>query len=331
MEAKKRITIKALSEEFNKEITSLKTRIDILEKQATTAEDKVKLLEAKLAKEQEQNKGSICSETFVNMTDMSSHSQGKHSNTSETEHFKRKCKFCKILFLKNSDLEAHVKRDHSENSQHECDICEKTFVLKWRLKKHKEGHESNLKKFCHYFNNDKTCPFEEIGCMFFHQDSESCKYGDNCQNGLCQFKHGKETTDDAININDLKENFDKLSEEEKLESTDFLCSIYCKSYEYHRCTQEHFELFMGCDVMNITEDFVDDDEEDIATFYPCDKCEQKFVDHDKLRVHFSENHIQEEYIKCSVNECSFQAQTINVLTMHIGVDHFELVKGRLYN
>ena len=45
------------------------------------------------------------------------------------------------------------------------------------------------KLFCHYFNNQKKCPFEEIGCMFLHADSEDCKFQNTCNKNLCQFKH----------------------------------------------------------------------------------------------------------------------------------------------
>ena len=40
-------------------------------------------------------------------------------------------------------------------------------------------NNKNVKK-CHFFNNDKTCPFEV---------SEICFFKDNCTNKLCPFKH----------------------------------------------------------------------------------------------------------------------------------------------
>ena len=99
-------------------------------------------------------------------------------------------------------------------------------------------------------------------------------------------------------MTELREKFDKLSYEEKYESKDLLCTLYCKSYEYHRCSQEHFDIFKGCDVMNITEDF-------------------------------SANHVHDKSIHCCVSKCEFLAQSIEVITMHIGVDHSELIQSRL--
>ena len=74
-------------------------------------------------------------------------------------------------------------------AQHPCDLCGKTFVMKWRFKKHTEAHSNKSQKYCHYFNNDKSCPFDEIGCKFRHQHSDECIFGPKCKNKLCHFKH----------------------------------------------------------------------------------------------------------------------------------------------
>ena len=66
------------------------------------------------------------------------------------------------------DLEQHIKTCHEKHTVFQCDTCEKGFALKWRLKKHMRLHEESNIKTCHYFNNDKNCPYEEIGCKFLH-------------------------------------------------------------------------------------------------------------------------------------------------------------------
>ena len=58
------------------------------------------------------------------------------------------------------------------------------FYLKWRLEKHMTGHEKLDSKFCHYFNNNKTCPFEQIGCMFKHAKSRKCWFINQGKNNL---------------------------------------------------------------------------------------------------------------------------------------------------
>ena len=51
--------------------------------------------------------------------------------------------------------------------------------------------------FCHYYNNDKECPFDEQ-CIFAHEDSPECKYANGCERMLCMFKHEeKEESDDV--------------------------------------------------------------------------------------------------------------------------------------
>ena len=54
-------------------------------------------------------------------------------------------------------------------------------------------HESLNKKKCHYFNNEKECPYFEVGCMFVHEFSGQCKFGPACVRQLCPFQHGVKT------------------------------------------------------------------------------------------------------------------------------------------
>ena len=102
-----------------------------------------------------------------------------------------KCTKCKETFLKNSKLEEHIKNINLENEKYVCEECGKTFVLKWRLKKHLILHSSSEIKGCHYFNNKKTCPFESLGCMFAHKLMGECKFNKTCCNELCSFQHKK--------------------------------------------------------------------------------------------------------------------------------------------
>ena len=75
--------------------------------------------------------------------------------------------------------------------KHTCNKCYKEFALKWRLSKHKSIHDSDKNTPCHYYNNNKVCPFEELGCKFAHKLSGECKYSKACKNKLCSFEHGK--------------------------------------------------------------------------------------------------------------------------------------------
>ena len=93
-----------------------------------------------------------------------------------------KCDLCDKVFSRNSELEAHLERVHNEEKKFKCHECEMTFMLKWRLGKHVSIHteKDGLLKFCHYFNNDKTCPYANIGCMFLHKNAPTCHFKENC-------------------------------------------------------------------------------------------------------------------------------------------------------
>ena len=78
---------------------------------------------------------------------------------------------------------------HAIEKQFKCNVCNKTFHMKWRYKKHLQQHESNHSKYCHFFNNDKFCQFEEIGCMYKHEVAPICKTQSQCKVKFCQYKH----------------------------------------------------------------------------------------------------------------------------------------------
>ena len=99
-----------------------------------------------------------------------------------------KCNHCDEKLKHLWMLEKHLKL-HKDAENFECDICKKTFQLKWRLSKHKDMHNDSTTKRCHYFNNSKPCPYQEVGCMFLHQLSEVCFWENNYRNRLFPFPH----------------------------------------------------------------------------------------------------------------------------------------------
>ena len=99
------------------------------------------------------------------------------------------CNQCDLTFDKTWKLEQHFKV-HSSEKRFKCDKCDKTFLLQWRLRKHLQGHEQQNVKFCHFYNNNKICNFEEVsGCMFRHAKAPLCKFSDKCKFTKCQFSH----------------------------------------------------------------------------------------------------------------------------------------------
>ena len=87
---------------------------------------------------------------------------------------------------------------------HKCEICSKTFYLKWRLSKHTSNHAGSHKPY-KYIQERNVCPFDEVGCKFQHneanindaeQDAERCDKPRNNFCNLCDVLFG--TQDDLI-------------------------------------------------------------------------------------------------------------------------------------
>ena len=52
--------------------------------------------------------------------------------------------------------------------------------------------------------NKKTCPYDEE-CVFLHEDSKLCRYGENCERTYCMFKHDDNTENKKVK-SELNEN-----------------------------------------------------------------------------------------------------------------------------
>ena len=98
--------------------------------------------------------------------------------------------------------------------------------------------------------------------MFDHSLSEMCVFGKQCLNKLCPFQHDQENLETEVvevTVEELKVKFDKLTEDEQYESKMVLCDKLCKaSHGYHRCNDEDYEGYVGCDTFNITDEFDDE-------------------------------------------------------------------------
>ena len=84
----------------------------------------------------------------------------------------KKCTECEKAFTKNSDLEAHMIDNHGQEKTFKCKVCDKTFVLEWRMNKHLHMHGEKV-SMCKFFTNNQHCPYEDIGCKFSHEPSEN--------------------------------------------------------------------------------------------------------------------------------------------------------------
>jgi hypothetical protein len=109
-----------------------------------------------------------------------------------------------------------------------------------------------LLKGCHYFNNNKKCPYESIGCMFSHQFSGLCKYEKFCKNELCSFQHEIESEDE------------------------FSCQKCDDKFPNEEILTKHVENKHE-DEMNVEDEF-----------HPCDTCKQVLNEIEDLIDHYGE-------------------------------------------
>ena len=181
MTALKKKTIKSLSEELEvlkeqvKEILVLRQKVTDLERAVNDLANDKRINQDQYENETtEQFKCRKCEKTFDSRKILKKHIAEVHAE-------KIKCKSCDETFLRKCDLEVHIKAEHEMTEKYKCKQCEKTFFLKWRLLKHQSNHSNLVINMCHYFNNNLACPFEEIGCMFAHEVSEICKFGQKMQ------------------------------------------------------------------------------------------------------------------------------------------------------
>ena len=128
------------------------------------------------------------------------------------------------------------------HEEFKCDICDKGFVLNWRLGKHMKMHSEKAVRHCYYFNNNHECPFAELGCKFLHKEAKICLFGEKCQRRLCPFKHpdkGHAQSDTKTSINeehvDVTEEKNSSDDEFLLNGAVFTSTPNKVNYECEEC------------------------------------------------------------------------------------------------
>jgi hypothetical protein len=152
-----------------------------------------------------------------------------------------KCNLCEKSFHRFADLEMHIRSNHEKHQVFKCDQRDKCFVLNWRLRKHMKIHTEEFGKHCHYFNNNRKCPFEELVCKFLHAEAKICKLESKCRRRLCPLRHSDVVnTQNDVNVSILEEHNDveenDMSAEEFPSNESFLTSTPQKfEYECEEC------------------------------------------------------------------------------------------------
>ena len=151
------------------EVLSDKARLESLENWTLKLNENVEKVGRKL--EIHENTGESTNlEDRMDTIDQELNCMKESINTTRTDNSSKiSCKDCGETFAANFQLENHMVKSHGKDKSHSCDICGKDFFLRWRLRKHLDVHDENV-KICRYFRDGILCPFDEVGCKFKHEE-----------------------------------------------------------------------------------------------------------------------------------------------------------------
>ena len=178
-------TEKELEAEFvglKEEFLGVKSKIDDLINKYSSLEKKY---EKNVRKSKIVNfKCNNCGDKFESVVELKEHKDEGCQGEFE-------CDECERKFKKESRLEKHKKT----HEKFECGDCDKVFKKELTLDRHITAAHENITLFCHYFNNEEDCPFEDE-CVFVHEESDVCKFGKACERILCMYKHERRNSDE---------------------------------------------------------------------------------------------------------------------------------------
>ena len=83
-----------------------------------------------------QFKCDFCEKSFFNEEILGLHIKSVHKSIIEGW---KKCNYCDKTFHSKNSHNIHVKRTHKNKRCHECETCNKGFVTKYKLDRHKQA------------------------------------------------------------------------------------------------------------------------------------------------------------------------------------------------
>ena len=141
-----------------------------------------------------------CNKNFENIDDFQKH---KESKTCDAKPYPYHCEKCDLLFTSEKQLTTH----QDKHGNFECEKCEKIFTFEGVLEKHITAVHGEMKIYCHYYNNNQECPFQNE-CIFAHLSSKECVYGNECERFYCMFRHEKHFQESEEDKEDKDDNDD---------------------------------------------------------------------------------------------------------------------------
>ena len=181
--------VEIILEKFEMLKSDHEERINILkgefEERIKTLENKLEIFEDLKLPSKTESVGKMkcreCGLSLAKLSDLKTHIIALHPK-------QYTCNVCAEIFDSSVTYELHL-RTHALKKNYKCETCGQMFYMKWRLQKHMKQHDMTNVKYCHFYNNNKFCRFEELGCMFRHEDAPLCNRASLCRSKMCQFKH----------------------------------------------------------------------------------------------------------------------------------------------
>ena len=140
----------------------------------------------------------------------------EHKKAAQSCGHEYKCENCDKSYESEKDLTLHQKT----HGNFKCTKCDYEFDVPELLDKHVSAVHGKMKIFCHYFNNEKECPFEG-SCIFAHDESPDCKFGQTCERIMCMFSHEERDVSDTEEEDESdEENNDEDAENDQTNNYD---------------------------------------------------------------------------------------------------------------
>ena len=174
------IDLEPVFSNLNSEFLDLQTKITSLMKKYEDIEKQIK------TEKNAHFQCNKCDMKFVTSKDLQN-----HKKESEACQANFKCDQCEKRFRSEDQLSVHK----SMHGKFKCDKCEREFNIGGILEKHMTAVHGSIKLFCHYYNNEKDCPFD-TQCLFAHEHSGDCRFGNECERLLCMYQHEQHFQDE---------------------------------------------------------------------------------------------------------------------------------------
>ena len=275
------------NKEFQTENSDLTFKLNNLKQNFDKLSSEHKNLQKTLQLEKEKT-NKQCNKCDRKLDKESSVKKLRNDQKSKTMVFK--CDKCDKEFSEEWKLRAHVKT----HSNFKCEKCEKTFVNLDIKKKHVLISHENVRLYCHFYNNDKTCPFDDK-CIFLHQDSKFCRYDELCERDFCMFKHikknenGCDYQEEENDIIEIRSDFgeddqeDDIDEHEETANKTFINPTQVDTYDGElriKCESCDFRAMSKSEVNNHR----------TASHNWCSFCFSSFISQEKLKKHLKNKH-----------------------------------------